>query len=218
MTKLRGLKADLTKIQTSEFAVRRRLANIIAMSIITGRGDQGQTDLLFGKRMAKSCLRAGALGAVDELNAALGLARASSVDPGLVKCIDTIQNQLFGLMGELAHEPEDSEKYTSKGYAKLTTTDVEQLESLARDMEAAGVRFTGWAVPGDAGSVERAALDLARTSARRAERGVWELHESGQTVLEPVRIFLNRLSDLLWILARRESPIHQKMHDSELGM
>lgn len=173
------------------------------MSIITGRGDHGETDLLFGKRMAKSSLRAEALGCVDELNAALGMARAASSDEMLVGHIDAIQTRLFGLMGELAYESEDAEKYTAKGYAKITDADVEWIETLARGIEATGVRFTGWAVPGEAGSIERAALDFARTAARRAERGAWQLHGSGIAVPETVRIFLNRLSDLLWILARR---------------
>lgn len=188
------------------------------MSIITGRGDHGETDLLFGKKMAKSSLRAETLGCVDELNAALGLARAASGDAEFVERIDTIQNRLFGLMGELAYEVGDAGKYSEKGYAKITAADVEEIEALARKIEAAGVRFTGWAVPGKAGSIERAALDFARTAARRAERAVWRLHESGVEVAENVRVFLNRLSDLLWILARREPPISQKNRDSGDGM
>lgn len=155
--------------------------------------------------MAKSSVRAEALGCVDELNAALGLARASSTDADLIEHIDAIQNQLFGLMGELAHEVEDAEKYREKGYASIVPEDVAALESLAKRVECAGVKFTGWAVPGETGSIERAALDVARTAARRAERSVWQLHQTVAPVSEPVRIFLNRLSDLLWILARREA-------------
>jgi len=173
------------------------------MSIITGRGDHGETDLLFGKRMAKSSLRSEVLGSVDELNAALGLARAASLDETLIRHIDAIQTRLVGLMGELACEEEDAEKYIAKGYAKISPADVEWIETMAREIESAGVRFTGWAVPGEAGSNERAALDFARTVARRAERGVWQLVESGIAVPTAVRIFLNRLSDLLWIIARR---------------
>jgi len=173
------------------------------MSIITGRGDQGETDLLFGKKMAKSSLRAEVLGSVDELNAALGMARAASGEQWLIGEIDRIQTRLFGLMGELAFEPGDAEKYAAKGYAKITGADVDAIETLARRIEDGGVRFTGWAIPGETGSIERAALDFARTSARRAERNVCRLHESEATVPEAVRIYLNRLSDLLWILARR---------------
>lgn len=173
------------------------------MSIITGRGDHGETDLLFGKRMPKSSLRAEVLGSIDELNAALGMARAASNDHGLVGEIDRIQSQLFGLMGELAFDPPDAEKYLEKGYARITSLDVDAIESLARNIEKSGVRFTGWAVPGQSGSIERAAIDCARTAARRAERNVWKLLETGVPVPEPIRIYLNRLSDLLWILARR---------------
>ena len=179
------------------------MVSIVVMSIITGRGDHGETDLLFGKRMAKSSLRAEALGCVDELNAALGLARADSRDALLVERIDAIQTRLFGLMGELACDAEDAGKYGEKAYARITRADVAWLEELARGIEAQGVRFTGWAVPGGEGSMERAALDFARTAARRAERVVWRLDESGVAVPEEVRIFLNRLSDFLWILARR---------------
>ena len=173
------------------------------MSIITGRGDHGTTDLLFGKTMLKTSLRAEVLGCVDELNAALGLARVQSGDAELVGHIDAIQTRLFGLMGELAHEEGDAEKYAAKGYARLGQADVDWLEGVARGIEANGVKFTGWAVPGGEGSLERAALDFARTAARRAERAVWRLDESGVAVAGPVRIFLNRLSDFLWILARR---------------
>ena len=180
------------------------------MSIITGRGDQGETDLLFGKRMAKSDPRAETLGSVDELNAALGLARAASCDSELIDQIDSIQNQLFGLMGELAHVPTDAAKYRANGYASLSMDDVQRLESLAKSIEAAGVRLSGWAVPGAAGSIERAALDLARTAARRAERSMWKLHDTGQPVPAPVRMFMNRLSDFLWILARRDPRIPEK--------
>ena len=72
------------------------------MSIITGRGDAGETDLLFGKRIAKTSLRIEALGCVDELNAALGVARASAANPEWISLIDALQEKLIGLMGQLA--------------------------------------------------------------------------------------------------------------------
>ena len=83
-------------------------------------------------------------------------------------------------------------------------------ESLARRprlwrvSEIGDVRVSGWARPGAEGSLARAGLDFARAMARRAERSVLALHESGEAVPEPVRLFFNRLSDLLWILARVE--------------
>ncbi|BCX49293.1 cobalamin adenosyltransferase [Haloferula helveola] len=172
------------------------------MSIITGRGDSGETDLLFGKRAPKTGLRVEALGAVDELNSALGLARAAGLAPGLEEVVDAVQGKLVGLMGQLACLPEDEALYEEKGFAKVTDADVAWLEQRAKEYESRGVRFEGWARPGVEHSVARAGLDVARSVARRAERRVWELHESEGPLPESVRLYFNRLSDLLWILAR----------------
>jgi len=172
------------------------------MSIITGRGDSGETDLLFNKRITKTSLRIEALGNVDELNAALGLARAAAHDAEWIALIDSLQERLIGLMGQLAYLPEDEQLYQEKKYAALTTADLDWLVAEARKYEARGVRFTGWARPGAEGSLARAGLDFSRAVARRAERSVLALHESGEPVPEVVRLFFNRLSDLLWILAR----------------
>ena len=172
------------------------------MSIITGRGDSGDTDLLFGKRIAKTSLRIEALGNVDELNAALGLARAAASDVEWVALIDRLQSLLIGLMGQLAYLPEDEAKYVEKKYAAITPADLEWIVAEAHRYEAQGIRFTGWAKPGAEGSLARAGLDFSRAIARRAERSVLALHESGEPVPEVVRLFFNRLSDLLWILAR----------------
>ncbi|MES2923000.1 MAG: cob(I)yrinic acid a,c-diamide adenosyltransferase [Verrucomicrobiota bacterium] len=172
------------------------------MSIITGRGDSGETDLLFGKRIAKTSLRIEALGNVDELNAALGLARAAARDAGWIALIDRLQSLLIGLMGQLACLREDEDRYREKKFAALTSEDLDWLVAEARGYEARGVNFTGWAKPGAEGSLARAGLDFARAVARRAERSVLALHEGGEPVPEVVRLFFNRLSDFLWILAR----------------
>ena len=173
------------------------------MSIITGRGDLGETDLLFGKRIAKTSRRVAALGCVDEVNAVLGLARAAGGDAEIIALMDAVQERLVGLMGQLACLPEDLGRYK---YVALTLADVEWVEAEARRFEARGVKFSGWARPGAEGSVARAGLDFARAVARRAERSVLALHESGEEVPEAVRLFFNRLSDLLWILARVDPP------------
>jgi cob(I)alamin adenosyltransferase len=172
------------------------------MSIITGRGDSGDTDLLFGKRIAKTSLRVEALGNVDELNAALGLARAAASDAGWITLIDGLQERLIGLMGQLACLPEDEARYQEKKFAALTSADLDWLVAEAHHYEAQGIKFTGWARPGAEGSLARAGLDYSRAVARRAERSVLALHESGEPVPEVVRLFFNRVSDLLWILAR----------------
>lgn len=172
------------------------------MSIVTGRGDEGETDLLFGKRTAKTGRRVEALGAVDELNAALGMARASGALAEAEEIIDRVQAQLVGLMGQLACLAEDDERYREKGYARVEAAEVDWLEATAREFESRGVRFEGWARPGAEHSLSRAALDLARAVARRAERRVLELHEAEGPLSHPVRLYFNRLSDLLWILAR----------------
>ena len=172
------------------------------MSIITGRGDSGETDLLFGKRIAKTSLRIEAVGTVDELNAALGVARASGANPDWIALIDALQGKLVGLMGQLATMPDDAERYGEAAFAQITAADVEWLTAEAHRYEAMGIQFTGWARPGAEGCLARANVDLARAVSRRAERCVLALHESGEPVPESVRLFFNRLADLLWILAR----------------
>jgi cob(I)alamin adenosyltransferase len=171
------------------------------MSIITKRGDDGHTDLLFGRRIGKTSPRIVALGSIDELNAALGLARAAGLRNELVPIIDHVQEKLVAAMGQLATLPEDRGRYS---YAAVSSEDIEWIEQVAREMEARGVRFTGWARPGAEGAIAAAAMDFARAVARRAERDAWELDQSGGEVSGDVLLFLNRLSDLLWILARVE--------------
>ncbi|MBK1835609.1 cob(I)yrinic acid a,c-diamide adenosyltransferase [Roseibacillus ishigakijimensis] len=171
------------------------------MSIITKRGDQGETDLLFGHRAAKTSVRVAALGAIDELNAALGLVRCHG-GAGLNDEVDWLQEKLVGLMGELATLPQDAARYAESGMPALAAGDVTTVEERAAAIEQAGVNFAGWARPGAAGSLAAAHLDVARTVARRAERAVLLL--TGESPLPLVTLFLNRLSDYLWLLARRE--------------
>ena len=175
------------------------------MSIITGRGDNGETDLLFGHRISKTAIRVEVLGNVDELNAALGMARAAAGKDEWIALLDTLQEKLIGLMGQLATLPEDMERYRGAKFPLITGEDVDWVLEKARGFEAKGIRFTGWARPGAEGCMARAAVDFARTVARRAERSVLRLHESGEQVPEEVRLYFNKLSDLLWIMARVEA-------------
>jgi cob(I)alamin adenosyltransferase len=107
-------------------------------------------------------------------------------------------------MGQLATLPEDEARYRETKFPFIEMVDVDWVISEARKYEALGIRFTGWARPGAEGCLARASVDFARSVARRAERAILALHESGEPVPESVRLFFNRLADLLWILARVE--------------
>lgn len=169
------------------------------MSISTRRGDSGETDLLFSKRVPKTHPRVRCCGAVDELNAQLGVVRASEVSEEMVECINTIQKKLVGLMGVVATDNGDHQKYTEKGYQGIEQEDVSWLDSIVEDLEGKGHRFRGWSRPGRAGELAGAYLDVARTTCRRSELVSWEIEDDDLTV---ARQFLNRLSDVLWLLAR----------------
>ena len=173
------------------------------MAAITGRGDDGETDLLFGQRVAKDSCRIEALGAIDELNAALGIARAGALGEAGEGAVDGIQQRLVALMGQLACRPDCAERHADAGFACITEADVGWLEGLAARLEAAGANPHDWARPGAEGRLAAAALDLARAVARRAERRVWTVHRHDGPVAREVRLFLNRLSDALWLLARQ---------------
>ena len=171
------------------------------MSITTKTGDRGTTGLMYGRRVMKSHLRIEACGAVDELNAALGLARSLS-SPGWVNDnLLSIQKDLITLMGELAVAPEDLERYVKDGYTLVTQAMTARLEGQVQQLESAGVTSAGWVMPG--ANPLSAGLDVARTVCRRAERRVCALQEAGQLRNVEVIVYLNRLSDLLWLLARQ---------------
>ena len=171
------------------------------MGIVTRRGDGGESDLLFGRRIPKDHPRLEAVGTIDELNAALGVARAALAASAAEESIDRLQENLVGLMGELAVLPEDAQRYRQSTYPSLTAEEVARLEREAAALEAEGESLGGWARPGAKRSVAGAHLDLARAICRRAERRVLAL---GEGVTNPaIPLFLNRASDLLWLLARR---------------
>ena len=171
------------------------------MSIATRTGDEGTTALMYNRRVAKSHPRIEACGAVDELNAALGLARASTPSEAARGRLLAIQQDLVGMMGELATLAEDRTRYHQDGYAVLPPAATGRLDAHLAALEAADIGFAGWAMPG--ASLESAALDVARTVCRRAERRVSALQESDPTQNRELVVFLNRLSDLLWLLARQ---------------
>ena len=170
------------------------------MSIVTKTGDDGSTALMYGRRIPKNHPRVEAYGTVDELNASLGLARATANDNFIGENLLAIQKDLVVLMGELAVMPEDLLRYAKDGYSVVTPAMTVKLDELVREIEAQGVSFKGWATPG--ATINSAALDVTRTVCRRAERRGCALKEAGEPLNPEIVIYLNRLSDLLWLLAR----------------
>ncbi len=170
------------------------------MSIVTRTGDNGTTGLMYNRRVPKSHPRVEAYGAVDELNAALGLARATSGDAGIDAGIRAIQTDLVILMGELATAIEDRERYVRDGFKLVSAEHIAMLDAWVERVEAEGIDMKGWATPG--GTHSAATLDVARTTCRRAERRVHALFAANELPNTEILVYLNRLSDLLWLLAR----------------
>lgn len=170
------------------------------MSIATKTGDQGTTGLMYNRRVPKTHPRVEAYGSVDELNAALGTARATADTDFVRENLLAIQKDLVTLMGELATGVEDLPRYEKDGYGLVTSAMTAKLDALVHGIEAQKVTFRGWATPG--ASVHAAALDVARTTCRRAERRVCALHELGELRNAEIIVYLNRLADLLWLFAR----------------
>jgi len=170
------------------------------MSIATKTGDDGTTALMYGRRVPKNHPRVEAYGAVDELNAALGLARATAAQDFVRENLFAIQKDLVVLMGELAVANEDLDRYVKGGYSLVTSAMTARLDALVQEIEAQNVSFKGWATPG--ATQNSAALDVARTVCRRAERRVCDVQAAGELKNTGIMIYLNRLSDLLWLMAR----------------
>lgn len=166
------------------------------MKVYTRKGDDGTTGLFYGGRIAKDADRPRAYGAVDEAQAALGLVRASCERPSeLDELLVRICRDLYVLMGELATLPENRAKLT----AGTTLVTEEMVTALEADIDTTSERFTmptEFVIPGQ--NEVAARLDVARTVVRRAERDCVAVHVDGSHVLA----YLNRLSDLVWTLAR----------------
>ena len=170
------------------------------MSIATKTGDKGSTGLLFGRRVSKTDPRIVANGACDELNAALGMVRAFSEEAFLHEPLLAIQHQLVTLMGELATDQLDRERYVAAKFQSIDEAMVDALTAQIDALEKQGISFKHWATPG--ATKTSALLDVARTVCRRAERAVVDLIERDFPVNPQIIKFLNRLSDLCWLYAR----------------
>jgi cob(I)alamin adenosyltransferase len=167
------------------------------MSIVTKTGDEGETSLMYGRRFPKNNPRSEAYGAVDELTAALGIARASCSDKFVTEEIFAVQKDLINVMGELSTLPEDRQRYAKDGFQVVDAKMTDRIGAVIVDLEKDKSLYPkDWVIPG--GDLVSAALDLARTICRRAERHVSALNDPNREILR----YLNRLSDLCWILGR----------------
>jgi cob(I)alamin adenosyltransferase len=169
------------------------------MKIYTGSGDDGTTGLLYGSRISKAHPAAEAYGSVDETVAALGLARALTDGPVLKGMLLEIQRELFVVGADLATNPTQRSKL-KPGISLVTPGMVGRLEAAIDRTVGEHPLPERFVVPG--ASPVSAALDVARATCRRAERRTIELRDSGGEVNPEALRYLNRLSDLLFVLAR----------------
>ncbi|HKP57827.1 MAG TPA: cob(I)yrinic acid a,c-diamide adenosyltransferase [Polyangiales bacterium] len=166
------------------------------MKIYTKTGDRGQTALFGGARVSKASTRVSAYGDVDELNSHLGVVCAHTSDAKLAGRLREIQAELFSLGAELAKNPD---KDVDLGVPGVAETDIERLERDIDTFETELTPLKTFILPG--GSPSAAFLHVARTACRRAERAVVTLLDSEPVRPELLR-YLNRLSDLLFVMAR----------------
>lgn len=170
-------------------------------SIVTKRGDGGETDLLYGGRVSKTDPRTEAGGALDEAVSALGLARALSGEPLVRTVVDELQRALFTLGAELATDAESHEKL-AQHFKAVSAEMTQALEAHIGALDAEVDLPPSFIVPG--ASPASAALDVARSVLRRAERRAVALLERSMLANPEVLRYLNRASDLVFMLARYE--------------
>ncbi len=165
-------------------------------SISTTRGDAGETSLAGGIRVSKASLRIDACGHIDELNSSIGFARSICDDADVRELSKQIQQELFTIGSALATPPE-----SPKPQVPIEPEAVERLTAAVHRFEAIDGILADWSISGELTTA--AAFDVARTVCRRAERCVVHLAESGEAVPPAALAYLNRLSDVLWIAARK---------------
>jgi len=164
--------------------------------VTTGTGDTGYTGLLGEQRVPKYDPRPDTFGTVDEATSALGLARAAAQEQKVKDIIYHVQQELYLLMGELATPQENYEKMG----LRMTKEHVQRLEQVEEDLKREVEIPNRFIIPGD--TLDGAALDLARTIIRRAERMAVKLLHDGIIQNGEVVRYLNRLSDVIFVLAR----------------
>jgi len=168
-------------------------------TIYTRKGDDGETSLGGGQRVPKDAARVAAYGTADELNSAIGVAVAHGLSPRLMEIVPVIQNELFHLGSDLAFREEDKPTFL---LPQIEERHVEKLEQLIDELNEVVGPLQNFILPG--GSIGAAQLHVARTICRRAERAVLTLARE-EPIGELVLSYLNRLSDLLFVMARYEN-------------
>jgi cob(I)alamin adenosyltransferase len=167
------------------------------MKIYTKTGDAGTTGLFGGPRVSKDDVRICAYGSVDELNAVLGIARSTPLPESLDAMLDQVQHQLFSIGAELATPNPDEHHLKWDGEPHVS-----QLEKWIDAMESELPPLRSFILPG--GSPQASHLHLVRTICRRAEREIVRLsHDPRVSDVSHIIIYLNRLSDMLFVMARR---------------
>jgi cob(I)alamin adenosyltransferase len=171
------------------------------VSIATRRGDRGTTGLLHGQRVPKDHPQIEALGALDELNVEVGAARLLVRSRAGRELLTAVQGVLVAVMGEVACAEEDAGRHARSRFARLSDADLRRLDESLAALESAGLKTGGWATPG--ANPAAVAFDRARVAARRAERRLAALARNGRRLRPLLLKWANRLSDVLWMLARQ---------------
>ena len=167
------------------------------MKIYTKTGDDGTTGLIGGSRVKKYDLRLEAYGTIDELNAAIGVIRSSKLPDNVVGILNKIQNKLFNI-GSLLASDEKGEAFTSN--LAITEENIKDLEHAIDEYQEQLPELTHFVLPG--GNFSSAQCHVARTVCRRAERRILEFAEHSK-VHNEILIYINRLSDFLFVLSRK---------------
>ncbi len=183
---------------------------VVLNKIYTRSGDAGTTALGTGERVPKHAPRIAAYGTVDEANSAIGMARLdlAASHPNLDAMLGRIQNDLFDLGADLC-APERADGNPARERLRVTDAQVKRLEDEIDGMNASLTPLRSFVLPG--GSPAAAALHVARTVCRRAERAIVELAtDPNEPVAEPVLKYINRLSDLLFVASRYANDLGRK--------
>ncbi|MGM0640588.1 MAG: cob(I)yrinic acid a,c-diamide adenosyltransferase [Thermotogota bacterium] len=170
------------------------------MSISTKKGDKGQTSLWSGERVSKDSIRVESYGTIDELNSHLGEAKHYVKSNKIKNIIIDLQNDLFKVAGTLASK---DKKYVSP----IELKDVGKLNDLVKELEEK-MKLKGFVIPGN--TLSSSKIDICRTISRRAERRIISLSNNENIDIE-LKKYINRLSDVLFLLARYEEFILDKI-------